>query len=216
MKLGDEGLMGASNVYIHFTGATADQMRRVKDTGGWLSLACPIEMTMRHGMPPLQLALDHGIRPSLSSDVETTMAADMFTQMRSAFTVQRAQINERAIKGDKELPKLLTAKEVVALATIEGARTNGQESCTGSLTPGKDADIVMLRTDLTNVMPLNNAYGAIVTGMDTSNVDTVIVAGRVMKHRGRLVGVDLASHRRRLAASRDFLLEKAGLTRSVS
>src|SRR5262245_41288899 len=57
MKLGDEGLMGADNVYIHFTNATDAQMRRVKETGGWLSIACPIEMTMRHGMPPIQQAL---------------------------------------------------------------------------------------------------------------------------------------------------------------
>ena len=185
------------------------------DTGGWLSLAIPIEMAMRHGMPPLQLALDHGIRPSLSSDVETTMAADAFSQMRAAFTLQRAELNERAIKGEKDLPKLLSAKDVVEMATIEGARTNGLEQRTGSLTPGKDADIVMLRTDRTNVMPLNNAYGAVVTGMDTSNVDTVIVAGRIVKRGGRLVGVDMRSHAKRLAASRDYLLEKAGWPRSV-
>ena len=215
MKLGDEGLMGANNVYIHYTGAKPAEMKRVKDTGGWLSLAIPIEMAMRHGMPPLQLALDHGIRPSLSSDVETTMAADAFSQMRAAFTLQRAELNERAIKGEKDLPKLLSAKDVVEMATIEGARTNGLEQRTGSLTPGKDADIVMLRTDRTNVMPLNNAYGAVVTGMDTSNVDTVIVAGRIVKRGGRLVGVDMRSHAKRLAASRDYLLEKAGWPRSV-
>lgn len=215
IKLGEEGLMGADNVYIHFTNARAEHMKRVKETGGHLSLACPIEMTMRHGMPPLQLALDHGIRPSLSSDVETTMAADIFTQMRAAFTLQRLQINERAIQGEKDLPALLTAKDVVAMATIEGARANGLESRTGSLTPGKDADLVLLRTDMTNVMPLNNAYGAIVTGMDTANVDTVMVAGKIVKTRGRLVGVDLAAHQKRLAASRDYIVEKAGWPKSV-
>src|SRR3982075_4252529 len=81
MKLGDEGLMGPDNVYIHFTNSTNDQMRRIKDSGGWLSIACPIEMAMRHGMPPIQQALDAGIRPSLSRDVETTMAAAMFPLM---------------------------------------------------------------------------------------------------------------------------------------
>jgi 5-methylthioadenosine/S-adenosylhomocysteine deaminase len=171
---------------------------------------------MRHGTPPLQLALDHGIRPSLSSDVETTMAADMFSQMRAVFTLQRVQLNERAIKGEKDLPALLTAKDVVGLATIEGARANGQESRTGSLTPGKDADIVMLRTDQLNVMPLNDAYGAIVTGMDTSNVDTVMVAGRILKSRGRMVGVNLSAHRRRIAASRDYLVGKTGWPKSVT
>src|SRR3981081_2450602 len=110
MKLGDEGLMGADNVYIHFTNASDAQMRRIKDPGGSLSIAGPIEMAMRHGTPPIQQALDAGIRPSLSSDVETTMAADMFTLMRSAFTLPRALINERSIKGEHDLPPLLTAR----------------------------------------------------------------------------------------------------------
>jgi 5-methylthioadenosine/S-adenosylhomocysteine deaminase len=99
-------------------------------------------------MPPLQQALDAGIRPSLSSDVETTMAADMFTQMRSAFTLQRALVNERAIKGEQDVPALLTARDVIELATLQGALADGLDSKIGTLTPGKEADIVMLRTDL--------------------------------------------------------------------
>jgi cytosine/adenosine deaminase-related metal-dependent hydrolase len=215
VKLGDEGLMRDDNVYIHFTNATDAQMRRVKETGGWLSIACPIEMAMRHGMPPIQQALDAGIRPSLSSDVETTMAADMFSLMRSAFTLQRALINERSIKGEKDLPPLLSSRDVVDFATLQGARTDGLDGKIGSLTPGKQADIVLLRTDLPNTLPFNSAYGAIVTAMDTSNVDTVMIAGKVVKRAGRLVGVDLAGIARQAAASRDWLVEKLGWPRSV-
>jgi cytosine/adenosine deaminase-related metal-dependent hydrolase len=215
MKLGDEGLMGADNVYIHFTNATNAQMRRIKDTGGWLSIASPIEMAMRHGMPPIQQALDVGIRPSLSSDVETTMAADMFTQMRSVFTLQRALINERSIKGEKELPPLLTARDVIEFATVQGARANGLDGKVGTLTPGKEADIVLLRTDLPNTLPFNNAYGAIVTAMDTSNVDTVFIAGKAVKRGGTLLGVDLPRVRREAAASRDYLVGRLGWPRSV-
>ncbi len=215
MKMADEGLMKDDNVYIHFTGATNEQMKRVKDSGGWLSLAVPIEMAMRHGMPPIQQALDLGIRPSLSSDVETTMSADMFTQMRTTFTLQRALVNERSIRGEKDLPPLLTSKDVIEFATLQGARANGLESRVGTLTPGKDADIVMLRADLTNTLPLNSAYGAIVTAMDTSNVDTVLIAGRVVKRGGRLVGVKLDEVRKRAAASRDYLVGKLNWPRSV-
>ncbi len=215
IKLGEQGLMGPDNVYIHFTGASPAEMQRVKETGGWLSISTPIEMTMRHGVPPLQAALDAGIFPSLSSDVETTMAADMFTQMRATFTLQRVMIHDRSIKGEKNLPALLTAKDVLKMATIQGARVNGADSRTGSLTVGKDADIILLRTDRPNVMPMNNAYSAIVTGMDTSNVDTVMVAGKILKQGGALTGVDLKAHAKRLTASRDFLIEKAGWPRSV-
>jgi cytosine/adenosine deaminase-related metal-dependent hydrolase len=210
IKLGDEGLMGPDNVYVHFTGARPEYMKRIKDTGGSLSLAVPIEMTMRHGTPPIQQALDVGLTPSLSSDVETTMTSDMFSIMRAAFTLQRMQINDRALKGEKELPPVLLAKDIVRMATLEGARCNAAESRTGSLPPGTEADIVLLRTDMANVMPLNNAYGAIVTGMDTSNVDSVMVAGALRVHDGKLVGVDMAALQRRITASRDYVVEQAG------
>src|SRR5213083_2081629 len=107
-------------------------------------------MQMRHGMPPIQLALDRGLRPSLSTDVETNMAADMFTVMRSTFTLQRALLNERALAGQQNLPALLTCRDVLEMATINGARDSHLDQKIGTLTPGKDADIIMLRTDTIN------------------------------------------------------------------
>ena len=215
MKLGDAGLMGPNLVFIHFTRATEEQMRRVKDTGGAISIASPVELAMGHGMPPIQQALDAGLRPSLSTDVETSMTADMFTQMRSILTIQRGLITERAVAGEDGLPPRLTAREVVELATVEGARASGLDSKVGTLTPGKQADIVLLRADLTNTLPLNNAYGAVVTGMDTRNVDTVIIGGTVRKSGGQLLGVDLGHLWDEAAASRDYLIGKLGWTHSA-
>jgi cytosine/adenosine deaminase-related metal-dependent hydrolase len=166
-------------------------------------------------MPPIQQALDAGLRPSLSTDVETSMTADMFSQMRSILTIQRSLITERAVAGDHDLPTRLTAREVIELATVEGARANALDSRIGTLTPGKQADIVLLRADLTNTLPLNNAYGAVVTGMDTRNVDTVIIGGTVRKRFGELVGVDLDHLWDQAAASRDYLYGKLGWSRSV-
>ena len=97
--------------------------------------------------------------------------------------MQRALLNDRSLKGEKDLPPLLQARDVIEFATLQGARTNGLEAKIGTLTPGKEADIVMLRTDLPNTLPFNNAYGAIVTAMDTSNVDTVFIAGKVGEAR---------------------------------
>jgi cytosine/adenosine deaminase-related metal-dependent hydrolase len=215
MKLGDDGLMRSDNVYIHMTGASPELMKRVASTGGAVSCAVPIEMTMRHGMPPVQLALDNGVRPSLSSDVETSMTADMFTMMRSCFLLQRVMVNERVLDGEKDVPKLLTAREVIAIATVQGAKDCALDSKVGSLTPGKEADIVMLRADTINTFPLNNAYGAIVTGMDTSNVDTVLVAGKIVKRHGRLVGYDMKRLRQEATAARDYIVGRMGWPRSV-
>jgi len=78
------------------------------------------------------------------------------------------------------------------------------------LAPGKQADVILLGTNAINVMPLNNAYGAIVLGMDRSNVDTVIVAGRIVKRHGQLVGVDITALRRRVGEARQHVLTRAG------
>ena len=202
--------MRSDCTYIHCNLLTEPEWRLIASTGGHVSIAAPIEMEMGHGIPPVQQAIDHGIRPSLSVDVETEMPGDLFTQMRTVFTLQRMQVMARERANEQNTPKLLTAKEVVEFATAQGARDNGLDRKIGTLTPGKDADIVLLRHDRINVTPLNNAYGSAVLGMDTSNVDTVFIAGKMVKQNGELVGVDLARVNRMARESRDYILSKTG------
>jgi len=202
--------MGPDVTYIHAPNLTEDEWRLVADTGGHISIAAPIEMEMGHGVPAVQQALDHGIRPSLSTDVETEMPGDFFTQMRTIFTLQRMQALARQRAGEANAPALLTVRDVMEFATIQGARDTALERKAGTLTPGKEADIILLRKDTINVMPVNHAYGAVVLGMDTSNVDTVFVGGRAMKWRGELVGVDLNRVRRLVNESRDYVVSAAG------
>ena len=83
------------------------------------------------------------------------------------------------------------------------------------MTPGKQADIILLRTDSINAMPINNVPGAVVTLMDRSNVDTVLVAGKILKWRGALLGIDLARLKRDIDASADYLLAQAGEKRKL-
>jgi cytosine/adenosine deaminase-related metal-dependent hydrolase len=207
--------MRSDCTYIHCNLLTDAEWRLIASTGGHVSIAAPIEMEMGHGIPPIQQALDHGIRPSLSVDVETEMPGDLFTQMRTAFTLQRMQIMARERAGEKNVPKLLTVKEVVEFATIQGAKDNALDSKIGTLTPGKEADIILLRHDRINVTPLNKAYGSVVLGMDTSNVDAVFIAGKMMKQNGQLVGVDLARVNRMARESRDYILSKTGWPRTT-
>jgi cytosine/adenosine deaminase-related metal-dependent hydrolase len=214
-RIGKAGLMGPDNEYVHCTQLNETVWKMIRDTGGKVSIAPAIEMQMRHGMPPFQTALDHGIRPSLSVDVECNMTADMFSIMRSAFTLQRALVNQRAVQGEKELPAMLTCRDTIELATIEGARVAHLDHKIGTLTPGKEADIIMLATDRINVFPLNNVPGTVVTLMDTSNVEHVFVAGKVRKWQGKLVGVDLPKLRRHIETARDGLLQRAKYSREL-
>jgi 5-methylthioadenosine/S-adenosylhomocysteine deaminase len=202
-EMGEAGLLGPDTTYIHCTTLSDTEIQMIVDTGGTVSLASPVEMMMGHGMPPIQKFLDRGLRPSLSVDVETNVPSDMFNQMRSVLALQR-------VIAQRDGKEPVGARDVLEMATIEGAKANGLEAVTGSLTPGKQADLVLLRTDLLNVTPLNDPATAVVTGMDTSNVDTVMVAGHVLKRRGELLHVDWDAVKRMVEDSRDFVIDKSG------
>jgi cytosine/adenosine deaminase-related metal-dependent hydrolase len=209
VELGRMGLLRPGDEYIHCNHLSSIAWRLIRDTGGHVSLSPPIEMAMGHGMPAIQDALDNGVRPSLSSDVDVTMAQDPFTLMRTAFTLQRLNVLQRQRGGALSVPPLLTCREVLEFATIEGARCALLERKVGTLTPGKEADIVLLCADRLNVWPLNNAPGVVVNLMNPSNVETVFIAGKVRKWRGNLVGVDEARVQRLAQEARDGVLRRA-------
>jgi 5-methylthioadenosine/S-adenosylhomocysteine deaminase len=211
-EMGRAGLLGPDTTYIHCCTLSDEELQMIADTGGTVSIASPVEMQMGHGMPPIQRCLDRGMRPSLSVDVVTTVSGDLFAQMRSVLTLLRAQINEKRLAGVENLPAMLTSRDVMEFATIEGARAMGLESTCGTLTPGKEADVILLRTDRINVMPINDPIGVVVRGMDSSNVDSVFIAGKARKRRGQLVDVDMSRVRRLTYESRDYVVSKAGFT----
>nr|TFG51764.1 MAG: hypothetical protein E4H34_05870 [Hyphomicrobiales bacterium] len=215
MALGRLGLLRPGDIYIHCTQLSKDAWALIRDTGGCVSLSIPIEMTMGHGMPGILDALENNVRPSLSSDVDVTMAQDGFTQMRAAMTLQRLLVLQRVRNGEQNLPPLLTCREVLEFATIEGARCTGLDHKIGSLTPGKDADIVLLKADQLDVWPLNNAPGTVVNMMNPGHVDTVFIAGRVKKWRGVLTGVDVPRVLQLAEEARDGVVTRAGFERNL-
>ena len=208
---------GPDNLFIHMTGMSNMSWRKAANAGAALSLAVPIEMNMRHGMPPILKALSLGFEPSLSSDVECTLTADFFTQMRSCMNLQRALVNQMVLDGKPaaDAPTLLTCRDVLRFATINGARDLRLDGKTGSVTPGKEADIILLDATALNVAPLNHVPGAVVSLMDRTNVETVIVAGKVRKWKGQLLEFDLLQLRKELENSRDFLFAAAGIPQDL-
>jgi cytosine/adenosine deaminase-related metal-dependent hydrolase len=112
---------------------------------------------------------------------------DLFAQIRATISLQHATYFESKLAGKAGLPKLLTTREVIRYATIDGARAVGLGEVTGSLEVGRQADIVVLRTDRPNIFPINDPIGAVVWGMDTSNVDWVFVAGNPVVREGAVV-----------------------------
>jgi len=150
------------------------------------------------------------------------MTADFFTQMRSTMNIQRALVNQMVLEPQLGIvdwpappppgtPDLLTTRDVLRFATINGAQDLRLDKKTGSLTPGKEADIIILDGHAINVAPLNQVPGAVVSLMDRTNVETVIVAGKVRKWKGKLLDVDLPHLRQQLEASRDYIFAAAGI-----
>jgi len=244
--------IGPDNLFIHMTGMSDMAWERVRDVGAQVSIAAPIEMNMRHGMPPVVRMQMLGtpqqpFEPSLSVDVECTLTADFFTQMRSCMNVQRMIVNQMILdspNGNQNLPDPLdwglpqtavtvpgpfpfwpkppagipaplTTRDVLRYATINGAKALRLDGKTGSLTPGKDADIIILDAEAINVAPLNQVPGAVVSLMDRTNVDTVIVAGKIRKWKGKLLGVDLPNLRRQLENSRDYVFSAAKVPQNL-
>ena len=217
--LATAGAFGADNLFIHMTGMSDMAWTKVKDSGAAVSLAVPIEMNMAHGTPPIIKAQQMGVKPSLSTDVECTLTADMFTQMRTTMALQRMFVNANKL-GEPNMPatdgvSLMTTREVIEWATVNGARDLKLGAKVGTLSPGKEADIVLLDAQAINVAPLNHVPGAIVSLMERSNVDTVIVAGKVRKWKGQMLDVDLAKLRGELEASRDYLFSTAGIAKDL-
>lgn len=207
--------MGPDNTYIHCTLLSDEEFDLILETGGGVSIAGPVEMEMGHGEPPFQQVIDRGIPWSLSNDVETEVPSDFFTQMQHAFTLQRMKIFTRQRAGETDVPPLITAREVVRVATLGGAEVNHLGHKCGSLTPGKEADVIMLDMNRINVGPVNDAYGAVLLGMDTSNVSHVLVAGKAVKWQGQLVAVDVAALLERGRESRDYIRGRAGWPENI-
>lgn len=208
-EVGRTGIYGPDTTFIHCTTLSDEEIQMIVDSGATISLACPVEMMMGHGLPPTQRFIDRGLKPSLSVDVETNVPNDMFTQMRSVISLQHCLLFEDKLQN-KSCPNPITTRDVIEYATVEGARANGLLDKTGTLTPGKEADVIMLRTDRPNVFPINDPIGAVVWGMDTSNVDSVFVAGKALKRNGELIGVNLQRAKQLAYESRDYVVYKSG------
>lgn len=205
-----EDLLGADTTYVHCNVLSDAELERIAASGGTASVSPEVEMQMEMGFPATGRLLRAGVRPSLSVDVPNALSASMFAVMRSALQVQRLLDNAEAIERGELLERLpVSARDVLEFATIEGARACGLEDRIGSLAPGKQADVVLLRTDDLALTPLNNPVGQVVLGGHPGLVDAVLVAGRFVKRDGRLTGLDVGRVGELARASRTRLFAAA-------
>jgi 5-methylthioadenosine/S-adenosylhomocysteine deaminase len=210
--LAQDKLVGPDNTFNHCGALPEKTWQIFVQTGANINV-CPrsdAQYALGEGICALQHAWDHGIKPGFSIDNETSYGGDMFTEMRVALYVQRALAQNRRFSGDQNPPKPLMIRDVLYCATTGGAHCAGLTDKIGSLAPGKEADLLMIRADDINLYPSNNAVGTVVQAAERSNIDTVIIGGRVRKYRGSVVGLDMSRLKAAVEESRGHLFAAAG------
>jgi cytosine/adenosine deaminase-related metal-dependent hydrolase len=208
----EKGVLGSHNIFNHCTRVPEEKWKRFADAG--------VNVTVNPRSDALfgfddesfayQQAIDHGLTPALGIDLDTAFGSDLFGEMHALFGQQRSAMRYRRFHGEMNVPAPISVEAVLEAATVNGARAAGLESRVGTLTPGKQADIIMVRTNGAAVFPITNAIGTIVQAVERSDVEMVMVAGVVRKRAGKLVDVDLAKLAADVNASRDYLLEASG------
>jgi cytosine/adenosine deaminase-related metal-dependent hydrolase len=182
-RLADLRLLGPNVQLIHAIWSSPEEVASVAGSGASVSLSPFSEMRIGFGMPMTGEFLAAGVPVGLSVDTTALSgSADMFAIMKAILNVENArQRNEFS----------LTARRVLELATIEGARSMGIDDQTGSLTPGKRADVIVVDTRAINLGVYDDPVALLVEAAQPQNVDSVLVDGRFLKRDGRLTALDV-------------------------
>ncbi len=208
------GLLGDHVNIVHGHALSDAQLQRFCELGMSFSAAAESEMSQGHGHPLTGRLRALGRAPSLGVDLESVMSGDMLSQARIALGIQRSLDNVayRAQHGTIPPTSTITTREALAWVTIEGARMLRQSHRIGSLAPGKQADLVMIRASDLNMQPVHDAVSSVVMQTSLANIDSVMVAGQWKKRGGHLLGVDLAPRLAALAASGRKIAGALGLS----
>jgi cytosine/adenosine deaminase-related metal-dependent hydrolase len=202
-RLEAEGLLGEHVNIVHGHALSDAQLERFCGLGMSFSAAAENEMSQGHGHPITGRLRRFGHAPSLGVDLESVHSGEMLAQARIALGIQRSLDNAAYREAHGTIPPTSTVstREALSWVTVEGARMLGQLDRIGTLAPGKQADLVLIRADALNMQPVHDLVSTVVMQTSLANIDSVMVAGRWKKRRGHLPGVELGPHLEALRAS---------------
>src|SRR6185436_1016307 len=177
------------NNIVHGQTLTDAQLAFMVEKGVTFSLTPETEMTQGHGFAITGRLRKLGVQPSLGVDLESGISGDLFTVARVALSSQRAMDNAASRASTGKLPETSTihCREALGWITTEGARMLKMEERIGSLTPGKQADVILVRADDLNMWPVHDPVTSVVMQAGTGNVDTVMIAGEIRKRHGKML-----------------------------
>ena len=211
-RLAKEGLIKENFNVVHGNDIPPEQIGRIVERGGTFTVTAEIELQMGYGHPLTGRMHALGAPLSIGTDVEAASRGDMFTAMRVTLQHERNRsISETRAKTGSAPEKMpLTCRDALAWTTVQGARIAGIERRTGSLGIGKAADIVLLAASDIGMFPMRDPVGSIVMQGGVASVDSVLIAGKVMKRHGKLVYPKLKEKMEALRRSGDRILTDFG------
>ena len=207
-RLAKKDLLGPDHNLVHGNFLGDAELKLLVDHGVSVTVTPEVELQMSHGTPLTGRLRALGARPSLGVDVESNISGDMFTVTRMALQTQRAIDNKAAVKSNGTPEPAITPREALEWATIDGARALGLDKRIGSLAPGKAADLILIDGSGINLFPVNDPVESVVFQANPSNVDTVMVGGKILKRGGRLRYRGLRAKQEALARSARRILGK--------
>lgn len=203
-QLDEEGMLGPHLQVIHALYTTEAERAALIGSGTPVSISPWSELLIGYGVTTVKQLWDAGVRITQSVDtLPLTGTADMFQVMRLTLGLHR---------GQSEDEFSIAARRILASATIDGARSLGLSDVTGSITPGKRADLLMIRTDTVSIAPRTDPVNVVVTAAHPEHVDTVVADGRILKRRRELTAVDSELVARRAEAALARVLDRADST----
>ena len=208
-RLQRDGLLGPHINAVHANKLSDDELRVLAEAGASFTTTPEVEMQMGHGLPITGRVLALGARPTIGIDVESNISGELLWAARFALQVQRGLDNVSVNETGKEVSAVsIPARQALEWITIDGARALNMADKIGSLTPGKQADIIFIRTDDLNLFPSHDPVETVLFQSHSANIDTVLVAGKPLKRAGKLIYPDLADKKAALAASGKSLASK--------
>lgn len=207
-----EGLAGPLVNIVHGNDLSDERLARFVDCGVSFSVTPENEMTQGHGHPITGRLRALGAAPSLGVDLESVVSGSMLAVARTALSHQRALDNaaSRAATGAIPPTSTIRVREALSWITRAGARMLGQQDRIGSLAPGKQADLVLVRATDLDLWPVHDPVSTLVFQAHPGTIDSVMIAGCWHKRDGRLLGVDLPAIQARLAESGTRILAELG------
>jgi len=205
------GLLGADVNYVHANQLSEREFDLISASGGSISLSPSIDMLMALGTyPATGHALARGIPVGLAVDTTTGTGTDLFTEMRVALAAERSRANAAAVSRDEAVAAVdLNQRDMLRLATVGGAHAWHLDLEVGTLTPGKAADIIVVDMRRPHLDGFDDPVTTLVMGAGPADVETVIVAGEIVKADGELAGAHAERASRLMHESRDRIRARA-------